>query len=85
MVAPVKELNMAYWNGEKIVHWPSEDCGDWLIIDCGCCTGLQWGRQGPVECPTCKGGGVLYLHKKTGTLALYPGGPLCGSVGRKRK
>ncbi|MFW6173108.1 MAG: hypothetical protein ACOC5T_05130 [Elusimicrobiota bacterium] len=72
---------MAYWDGEKIVYFPPEESTEypgWEIIDCGCCNGIEWGEEYPKECRSCGGSGVLYRHKKSGTLALYPGGPFAG-------
>jgi len=76
---------MAHWNGEKVVRWPTIESmshSGWEIVDCGCCNGIQWGsgENEPRECNRCKGGGVIYHHKKSHVLALYPGGPFCGKL-----
>ncbi len=33
---------------------------------------------GPEECDDCGGYGVVWVHRKTGTMAQYPGGRLMG-------
>lgn len=48
------------------------------VVDCGCCNGLEWGGEYPRECRDCGGTGVLYRYA-SGRLALYRGGPFCGS------
>jgi hypothetical protein len=35
---------------------------------------------GPEECGDCGGSGRIYIHRKTGTVAAYPGGPLMGRL-----
>lgn len=34
--------------------------------------------DGPEECEDCNGSGVQWVHRRTGTIAQYPGGPLMG-------
>lgn len=73
---------MASWNGYEVVRHPPEmieGYPDWRVLDCGCCNGLAWsvGTE-PIECSDCRGGGRLCVHLPTRTVALYPGGPLCG-------
>lgn len=34
--------------------------------------------EGEKECDFCQGNGHIWKHSRTGTLALYPGGPLRG-------
>ena len=74
---------MAYWDGEQI-HYakptPCEVYPNWDVIDCGCCVGIEWGGEYPIECNRCGGSGWIYNHRKSGTLAQYPGGPFCGKV-----
>lgn len=75
---------MAYWDAEnnQIVRFPPEPVEDypgWLLMDCGCCNGIEWGGETPRECRDCGGGGYVFKHKKSGVLAQYPGGPFCGS------
>ncbi len=79
-IAGSKAHLMAYFDGKRIIWFEPKEFGvpDWLQIDCGCCAGIQWGGDSPVECSTCEGGGYIYKHKKSGVLALYPGGPFCG-------
>ena len=72
---------MSYYNSEtnKIVIFQPRECDDcpgWMIVDCGCCMGQRWTYGG--ECKRCGGTGVLFLHKASGTYAMYPGGPLRG-------
>ena len=70
---------MAYWNGKKIVYKKSEPCKEypgWDIIDCGCCSGIQWGGEYPRECKC--NSGVYYKHRKSGVCAEYPGGRFIG-------
>jgi hypothetical protein len=74
---------MAYWNHEtsEIVTLPPEPYDGfpgWQQVDCGCCAGLEWGGDYPVECPRCKGAGFFALHVASGRLADYPGGPFRG-------
>ena len=72
---------MAYWNGEKTIYLEpkvSKNYPNWLKLDCGCCSGIEWGGESPVECRTCGGLGVIYKHIKSGVLAHYPGGSFCG-------
>ncbi len=68
---------MAYWDGRKIIHRPTEPCKEypaWDEIDCGCCAGISWGGETPEECPRCNGFGVIYQHRKSKVTAEYPGG-----------
>jgi len=69
---------MAHWNGKTIIYTPPVPYPrhpGWSLIDCGCCGGLQWGGETPRECHRCGGNGTLAQHKRTGVIALYPGGP----------
>ena len=50
----------------------------WDVLDCGCCGGLEWGGEYPRECQRCGGGGVIFRHRKSAALAMYPGGPFIG-------
>ena len=75
---------MSSWNSteQKIVDFeprPFPDHPGWIQVDCGCCGGIMWGGEYPVECRRCKGGGVVALHKKSKRIALYPGGQFLGS------
>lgn len=71
---------MSFWDGEKITrltpmiypHYPG-----WLIIDCGCSDGLEWGGDYPVECKRCDGNGWIAFHRCSKITAKYPGGPFC--------
>ena len=74
---------MSYWDSEKgvTVHFPlgrMEGSPGWFWLDCGCCGGIEWGGDSPVECRRCMGAGTLGLHLPSKRLALYPGGPFCG-------
>lgn len=74
---------MAYWDsahGQIVYSSPRAlpDYPGWADVDCGCCGGIEWGGEQPRECRSCGGTGSIARHTKTGTLALYPGGPLCG-------
>lgn len=74
---------MAHWDSKqgKIVRWEPEPIPDypgWVWQDCGCSAGLQWGGESPAECPACDGTGMVAKHLESGTLAVYPGGPLKG-------
>jgi hypothetical protein len=82
-----QELLMSYWDGEKVVRFKPEEVPGypgWKWIDCGCCAGIEWGGEHPVECRRCWGDGRLCLHKKSGAYALYPGGPFLGNMGGTR-
>ena len=75
-------MQMAYWNGKKIVHikpTPVKGYPGWEYVDCGCCGGIQWGGEYPCECSNCGGSGAYCRHIKSGVTALYPGGPFLGS------
>lgn len=77
---------MSHWDGEQIVRWPDhphEDNPAWTWIDCGCSNGLEWGGDYPRECRDCQGNARLCCHEPTGTIALYPGGPLSGAHRKK--
>lgn len=52
----------------------------WYQLWCGCCGGLEWGGLEPRECGLCRGTGNYFVHRKTGTVADYPGGPLNGKM-----
>jgi len=72
---------MAFWDGARIVRFPPEPYPGnpgWERVDCGCCSGIEWGGEYPKECRTCGGTGGIALHKRSGLLAHYPGGPFCG-------
>jgi len=74
---------MAHWDSKqgKTVYWsdtPYSGYPGWLMIDCGCCGGIEWGGETPSECRTCKGSGWLAKHIESKALAWYPGGPFCG-------
>jgi hypothetical protein len=74
---------MAYWTGTEIIYATPKRCEDypgWDVIDCGCCHGIKWGGDEPIECETCGGDGWIYQHLKSGVLAQYPGGPFCGKA-----
>lgn len=51
---------------------------NWAVSGCGCCAGIQWGGDEPRECLDCGGGGMVFVHIPTGTVAQYPGGPFNG-------
>lgn len=71
---------MSYWDSraQKIVRWPDrpDSKPGWTLIDCGCSGGVEWGGEEPVECSFCRGSGRLSRHDASGTVALYPGGPI---------
>lgn len=76
---------MAHWDAtlQTIVHFSPvvvEGYPGWRMVDCGCCAGIKWGGDSPEECRDCGGGGVNFLHVKSGVLADYPGGPLRGRL-----
>lgn len=77
---------MSYWDSEtgRIERTAPAPYGEaypgWLSIDCGCCAGIEWGDPGPRECRRCGGNGSLAQHVVSGTIAQYPGGPLCGRL-----
>lgn len=62
------------------------DMRKWERVPCGCCNGcgmesdygLGGDFYGPKECGGCNGSGVYFRHRRTGTLAAWPGGPLMG-------
>ena len=57
---------------------------DWKRLRCANCVGHGLREAfggGPAECRECDGGGFYYVHE-SGTLALWPGGPLKGSLTR---
>jgi len=68
---------MSHWDGHKIIRWPTVPCEKypaWDEIDCGCCHGIKWGGEYPIECDSCDGTGIIYKHRKSGVTAVYPGG-----------
>jgi hypothetical protein len=67
------KLNKIIYSLPKKSEYPG-----WLVIDCGCSSGLQWGGEQPRECRRCEGIGYIYFHTATGIYAVYPGGPLRG-------
>lgn len=74
---------MSHWDSARqlIVRWPDEKIPEypgWTRIDCGCCAGIKWGGETPRDCTSCGGCGMICRHDATGTLAMYPGGPLLG-------
>lgn len=74
---------MAHFDGHAIVMLADEPCSEypgWVRVDCGCCAGLEWGGFEPRTCRDCGGNGFLAKHVASGTMALYPGGPLRGRV-----
>ena len=74
---------MSAWVDGKIVRWPDEPIAEhpgWVMRDCGCCNGIEWGGSEPRECSDCAAGGLVAVHLASGTMALYPGGPLRGRV-----
>lgn len=75
---------MAYWDSEQgvIIHTPTKPYPNypgWELVDCGCCAGLEWGRDCPIECSYCGGAGEYARHIKSGAIAAWPGGPFLGS------
>ena len=74
---------MAHWDGKQIVYGEPSQCKDypkWDVVDCGCCVGVKWGGEYPIECDRCGGSGWIYHHRKSGLLSQYPGGPFCGKI-----
>ena len=68
---------MAMWDGKKIVYFKDKSLDNypsWVLVDCGCCGGTQWGGEEPIECDTCNGSGGYCKQIKSGVLAMYPGG-----------
>ena len=76
---------MAHWDYKrgKIIYSKPTSLHEWIAIDCGCCHGIKWGGEEPVECNICGGGGFLYVHKKSGAIAEYPGGRFVGKYDKK--
>jgi len=75
---------MAFWDSSsgRIIHLrdePWEGSPGWVRRDCGCCNGIEWGGDVPMECSSCGGGGFVAFHAESRCLADYPGGPLRGS------
>ena len=74
---------MAFWDGNKIIKTRPKrykDYPGWFLIDCGCCSGIEWGGEYPRECRDCGGTGAFAWHKKSGCLAEYPGGKFLGKT-----
>jgi hypothetical protein len=81
---------MSYWNAttREIVSfddypWPGHP--GWMTVDCGCCVGIRWGGEFPVECDDCGGTGRYARHERSGALALWPGGPFVGREPQERQ
>jgi hypothetical protein len=49
----------------------------WIQDRCGCCSGIKWGGDIPVECDRCGGGGIRWISESD-RVAAYPGGPFLG-------
>lgn len=61
---------------------------EWTTIKCHSCGGYGVYDGGylevsPTECPDCNGG-YQVVHTKSGRIALYPGGPFRGQLGKVR-
>lgn len=64
----------------KIIHFEDEPYPNypgWILQDCGCSNGLEWGGTYPRECKRCNGSGWIAKHIESGVIAQYPGGPFC--------
>jgi len=48
------------------------------IMKCGCCNGIMWGGDYPVECRDCGGSGFIFITEHDRIID-YPGGPFRGS------
>lgn len=71
-------------SANQVIAWPDSPYPGfpgWTRTDCGCSGGLEWGGEEPRECRRCASG-TLARHDRTGTLALWPGGPLRGRESR---
>ena len=73
---------MAYFNNKTgfTIYAPDKEYPNysgWVLVDCGCSNGLEWGGEYPRECLTCNGSGHYAEHIKSGVKAEYPGGPFC--------
>lgn len=78
-----KMTTMAHWDAENHTIVYADDYADpaypgWVRSDCGCCAGIRWGGESPVECDNCAGSGFVWKHAKSGALAAWPGGPFLG-------
>lgn len=76
---------MSAWNSDTLTveTWEprlNPDFPGWALVDCGCCAGIRWGGEEPVECSTCGAGGWLHVHLDSGVMAWWPGGPLSGRL-----
>jgi len=74
---------MSAWDSKNgvVVRWKPERIEgyeNWWTVDCGCCNGICWGGEEPIECRFCMGRGTICVHRPSGTLAEWPGGPLLG-------
>lgn len=74
---------MSSWDGTQILRWAPvrrTDYPEWADTDCGCCNGIEWSTGYEArECRDCMGTGVRCVHLPSGTVALFPGGPLLGA------
>ena len=57
-----------------------EGCSGWWRRDCGCCGGLVWGGNEPIDCGECGGSGFIYFHRPSMVTAEYPGGKFTGRL-----
>ena len=74
---------MAWHENGQIIYAPDiivEEMPGWWMRDCGCCGGLIWGGEEPVDCPDCGGAGHIYFHRPSMVTAEYPGGKLTGRL-----
>lgn len=75
---------MSFWDSrtQQVITYPDHPWPGypgWIRRDCHCCAGIRWGGESPVPCDSCHGLGSYAVHRPTGTIALYPGGPLLGA------
>jgi len=55
---------------------------DWRRFVCRSCNGRgrKWDWGGPDDCAYCQGTGKFFVHLPTRRVAVWPGGPLRGSM-----
>ena len=68
----------------KVHYWQARG---WSRVACGSCGGhgmvsdySTGDFEGPKECDDCGGGGAYWVHRESGLVALWPGGPWRGRL-----
>ena len=55
---------------------PCSNCGGYGVVSVYSHNDFE----GPGECSSCDGRGNIFIHKKSGVMAAWPGGPFLGKL-----